>query len=67
MMMIRVMILLVATMSLAACASPGRFTAQLEQDRQACAAVGFEPGDGEFDQCVGNLGASLDELELPDR
>jgi hypothetical protein len=61
-MMIRVMILLLATMSLAACASPRRYTAQLEQDRQACAAVGFEPGDGEFDQCVRNLGASIAEV-----
>jgi hypothetical protein len=43
-------------------ASPER-----DRDRQACAAVGFEPGNSQFDQCVGNLGASFDELNLPDR
>ena len=58
---IRLMTLIGATLSVAACASPGQHTDQLSQERQACAVAGFAPGDGQFDQCVGNLDASIAE------
>ncbi len=58
---IRLMTLIAATASVAACASPGQYAEQLTQERRACAAVGFDPGDSQFDQCVGNMDASITE------
>jgi hypothetical protein len=58
---IRLMTLIAATASVAARASPGQNTQQLTQERRACAAAGFDPGDSQFDQCVSNLDASIDE------
>jgi hypothetical protein len=33
----------------------------MSQERRACAVAGFAPGDSQFDQCVGNLDASIAE------
>jgi hypothetical protein len=63
---IRLMTLIAATLSVAACASPGQYAEQLTQERRACAAAGFDPGDSQFDQCVGNLGASIAEADRHD-
>ena len=58
---IRLMTLIGATVSVAACASPGQYADQMSQERRACAVAGFAPGDSQFDQCVGNLDASIAE------
>lgn len=63
---IRLMTLIAATLSIAACASPGQYAEQLTQERRACAAAGFDPGDSQFDQCVANLGASIAEANRND-
>jgi len=58
---IRLITLIATTLSVAACASPGQYAEQLTQERRACAVAGFDPGDSQFDQCVGNLDASIAE------
>jgi len=48
-------------LGLAACAGPSNSQIQLAQEQHSCAALGVAPGSQAFDQCVGNLDASMFE------
>jgi len=45
----------------AASASPSASTAQLAQERHACAELSIAPGSGAFDQCVADLDMTMFE------
>jgi hypothetical protein len=44
-----------------ACASVGWPERQFAQEQRACAELSLTPGTAEFNQCVGNLDASMFE------
>ena len=53
---------LAAILLCAAACAPGQGQVQLaQQERRSCAELGLDPGTSAFDQCVGNLDATMFE------
>jgi hypothetical protein len=46
---------------IAACSTGGYHEKQFAQEQSACAQLGLAPGTAAFNQCVGNLDASMFE------
>ncbi len=62
----RLCLIVGATLMLAACAqglhAGGSQTPQVADEQRACANMGIDPGSAQFASCVGNLDATLDDL-----
>jgi hypothetical protein len=56
--MSRLILMVAALATLAACAAPGENALQMAREDHACAELGLSPGSSEFASCVGNLDAT---------
>lgn len=56
---LRTIPLVAIALGAAACASPQKYSMQVDPKGHACAAVGFAPGGNRFGQCVADLDSNI--------
>jgi hypothetical protein len=65
----RIAVVIAAALILAACASGGHAGGsqwpQRADEQRACADMGIDPGTALFDSCVGDLDATMMQVNLP--
>ncbi len=59
---VRLLAVAAVAILISACASGGWHEKQFAQEQSACAELSLAPGTAEFNQCVGNLDASMFEV-----
>jgi hypothetical protein len=60
---VRLATLLAVAAGLGACTGPGDRQTALNREQHACAAMGFDPGEARFTDCVADLDSSVLQSE----